>query len=291
MIFSDSFAQLLNVLSREVWNKVTHENKNNPSFRDVLDCAVNSWCCKLDIPNEGTRYINQWQQDEIKEITNDIWNEWKPKTNYSLWGVQTSISKFKEYILTKVVNRMKNPDDNIKFILLIAFVVTGVGYALYLLHKKSERQAPSSKSSQSVSTLPPRQDKAYHTWTLVLVINAGQEEIIQSLKTNCRVMPNEGEALYRATQALWMDSEADFSKSELKNRFYDAREERESKKSEYDVHFLQIELYKRDPGFYPNANQIDRLDAFRRLPENSGKVIVSPRLPSKAYENTDVYSR
>lgn len=289
MIFPDSFAQLLDVLSCEVENKVTHGNKNNPSFRDVLDCAVNSWCYKLDIPDEGNRYINQWQQCELKEIYEDICKEWKPKTNYSWWGAQPS-SKFKEYILTKVVNGMKNPDNEIKFILLIALVVTGVGYALYLL-RQSEKQAPSSKSSQPVSTPPFRQDKAYRSWTLVLVINAGQEEIIQSLKTNCRVMPNEVEVLYSATQALWMDSEAAFSKSELKSRFSDAREERESKKSEYDVHFLQIELYKHDPGFCPNVNQIDRLDAFRRLPENSGKVVVSPRLPSKAYENTDVYSR
>lgn len=288
MIFTDSFAQLLDVLSREVENKVRRENKDKLLVRDCLNCAVKSWCCKLEFPDEVTRYISQWQQGELKEITDDIWNEGKPKNN-CWWCDQPSI-KFKEYILTKVVNGMKNPDDDIKFIMLVALVFTGVGYTLYLL-RQSEKQAPSSKSSQPVSTPPFRQDKAYRSWTLVLVINAGQEEIIQSLKTNRLVMQNEVEVLYSATQALWMDSEAAFSKSELKSRFSDACEERESKKSEYDVHFLQIELYKHDPGFCPNVNQIDRLDAFRRLPENSGKVVVSPRLPSKAYENTDVYSR
>ncbi len=287
MIFTDSFAQLFDVLSREVENKVRRENKDESGFRDRLVCAVKSWCCKLEFPDEVTRYISQWQQGELKEITDYIESEWKPKNNWR--GILTP-SKFREYILKKVVNRMKNPDDDIKFIMLVALVFTGVGYALYLL-RQSEKQAPSSKSSQPVSTPPFRQEKADRSWTLVLVINAGQEEIIQSLKTNRRVRQNEVEVLYSATQALWMDSEAAFSKSELKSRFSDAREERESKKSEYDVHFLQIELSKHDPGFYANVNQIDRLDAFRRLPENSGKVVVSPRLPSKAYENTDVYSR
>ena len=290
MIFPDSFAQLLDVLSCEVENKVRRENKDKLLFRDCLDCAVESWCCKLEFSDEVTCSISQWQKSETKEITEDIWSEWIPKKTNSIWGTQTSISKFREYILTKIVNRMNRNINDLNFILLIALVVTGVGYALYLL-RQSEKQAPSSKSSQPVSTPPFRQEKAYRSWTLVLVINAGQEEIIQSLKTNRRVTQNEVEVLYSATQALWMDSEAAFSKSELKSRFSDAREERESKKSEYDVHFLQIELSKHDPGFCPNVNQIDRLDAFRRLPENSGKVVVSPRLPSKAYENTDVYSR
>jgi hypothetical protein len=102
-------------------------------------------------------------------------------------------------------------------------------------------------------------------------------------------MRNEGEALYRATQALWIGSEADFFKSELTNRFSDAHEEQEREKFEYDVHFVKIELHNPEPGFYQDASQIDRLDAFRRLSENSGKVEVSPRLSSKAYENTGVY--
>jgi hypothetical protein len=282
MIFSNSFAQVLDELSCKVRSEVNRDNNGTLSFRSVLYCAVKSWCYKLKFSNEVTSYINQWQQSETQELTEDIWSKWKTKNGYPA-------SEFKNYILTKLINRLYIEVDNMKFVILIALVLTGVGYVLYLLRQQSEKEEHSFRNTQSVSTLSPHQDKAYQRWTLVLLLNVGQEEVIEFLRTNNRVMPSEGETLYRATQALWMGSESDFLKSELTSRFSDTGEEQEREKSEYDVHFVKIELHELDLGFYQNASQIDRLDAFRRLPENSGKAEVSSRLPSKAYENTGVY--
>lgn len=292
MIFSDSFAQVLEELSDEVLREVPRTQEGKALVPDVLSCAVKSWCYRLNLPDDHdvvARYINNWHESEIAEITGDIWQEWKPPQKNTFWDIQPSLSQFKEYIFTKIINRMNQNITDVKFILIIALLVTGVGYALYRLSQQSDRATSSIKSSRSVSTLPPHQDKAHQQWALVVVLNVGQEEVLESLRTNRQVMQNEGEALYRATQALWIGSEADFFKSELKNRFSDAREEQEREKSEYDVHFVKIELHKPELGFSQNASQIDRLDAFRRLSENSAKVEVSPRLSSKAYENTGVY--
>lgn len=292
MIFSDSFAQILEELSKEVWSEVPRTQEGRALARDVLSCAVKSWCYRLNLPDDPDLvacYINKWHQSEISEVTDDIWQKWKPQKEHSLWGIQTPVNQFREYILRKVINRMNPNMGDIKFILLIALVVTGVGYTLYRLSQQSERATSSIKSSRSGSTLPPHQEKAFQGWNLVLVLNVGQEEVLESLRTNNRVMPHEGDALYRATQALWMGSEADFLKSELTSRFSNIPEEQQREKSEYDVYFVKIELHELESGFSQNASQIDRLDAFRKLHENSGKVEVSPRLPSKAYENTGVY--
>ncbi|GAP99678.1 hypothetical protein NIES2104_62440 [Leptolyngbya sp. NIES-2104] len=55
------------------------------------------------------------------------------------------------------------------------------------------------------------------------------------------------------------------------------------------MHFVSIELNQAESGFEAGVSQIDRLDAFERLPEISKRVSVSPRLPSRAYRQTGVY--
>jgi hypothetical protein len=122
---------------------------------------------------------------------------------------------------------------------------------------------------------------------LVLVINAQQEEILNSLSSNLKVTADDCENLYRATKYLWMGTQAEFSQSELKEWFDSPCEVQESEQSEYDVKLVQIDLEKSHPGFEQQA--INRLPAFRELPDNSRFLKISPRLSSKAYENPQLY--
>ena len=48
---------------------------------------------------------------------------------------------------------------------------------------------------------------------------------------------------------------------------------------------------KIDSRFKQDANQMDRVDAFNELANNANRITVSDRLLSKAYENTEFYSR
>ena len=61
--------------------------------------------------------------------------------------------------------------------------------------------------------------------------------------------------------------------------------------SEYDVYLVQIKLKESDDGFKQNVDQLDRIDAFRKLTDLSLQVKVSPRLRVEAYQNTGVYIR
>jgi hypothetical protein len=163
--------------------------------------------------------------------------------------------------------------------ILIALAIAAAGYVVYRLTRRPQR--PVEAPPVTTNVVPTR-------WVLVLVINAGRESVIDALRSG-GVAALEGDQLYRATQALWLGPEAEFRRSNLSEWFSESRAVPEP--SEYDVHLVRVELSSDDPGLHRNANQMDRLDAFRRFQSMGFKATVSPRLPSDAYGTTDVYSR
>lgn len=162
--------------------------------------------------------------------------------------------------------------------LLIALAVAAGGYVVYRLTRKPSRQAPLTASPV---VEPARK-------VLVLVINAGRESVIDALRAGGG-SALQGDQLYQATQALWLGSAAEFERSGLAQWF--GTERAVTEPSEYDVHLIRLDIAADDAGLHRNANQMDRLDAFRRFQATGFKATVSPRLPSDAYGTTDVYSR
>lgn len=163
--------------------------------------------------------------------------------------------------------------------ILIALAIAAAGYVVYLLRSRPQRPVEAPPVTTTAATT---------RWVLVLVINAGRDGVIDALRSG-GVAALKGDQLYQATQALWLGPEAEFCGSNLSEWFSEARAVAEP--SEYDVHLVRVELSSDDPGLHHNANQMDRLDAFRRFQSMGFKATVSPRLPSDAYGTTDVYSR
>ena len=181
----------------------------------------------------------------------------------------------------------KQKNNNTDLSVIIAFTVPIFLCVLRFFDQKQNEEQQLRKNHPVSTSLSLGEEK--DTKVLLLVINAGKNEIIQSLE-NGRFITIDPDALYRATQALWMGSKADFFESELDNWFLNKPTVSKSE-SEYDVYFVQIELRKYDSGFDSNADQISRIDAFHRLLDNAVNIKVSDRLPSKAYENRFLYSR
>lgn len=282
MISANRFTIILEEISHKV-RKLAAQN-NSINFGYILSCAVAFWCCKLQFPTGASVYVINLS-NEIQYLTKDIWDKWKQKIGL----INKEDSEFKKYINSQINNKMGRNIDDLRFIILIAFVVTGVGYALYLLNQQSTEEEARTRNCKSPPDRLPHSYQERESWNLVLVINAGRENILQPLKTNGRITNEVSESLYRATQALWMGAQSDFS--QFSRWFSGDRAVPEANQSEYDVYLVQIELDSPNPGFKPNANQIDRHDAFRSLHKNSGRAIVSPRISSKAYENASFYSR
>jgi len=162
--------------------------------------------------------------------------------------------------------------------ILIALAVAAAGYVVYRVTRRP--QPPVQAPPVTTTAAPTRR-------VLVLVINADRKNIIDALRSG-GVAAVEGDQLYQATQALWLGTEDEFG-SNLSQWFSEARAVTEP--SEYDVHLVRVDLSSDVPGLHRNANQMDRLDAFRSFQRTGVKTTVSPRLPSDAYGTTNVYSR
>lgn len=285
MIFSNYFNEALEDIVCEV-NRLARPT-NDSYYGDILCCAVGCWCKRLQFSYEVTTYIYNASVN-VQDLTNDIWLFWKAKTG--IWGKDDS--EFKKYIDNKVGNHMKYRFDDLKFLVFFAFFITAVGsvgYILYQLNQQSTKKDNINQRKLSADQFPNSYQQT-ENFFLLLVINATKEDILQTLKANSRITSAQSDLLYRATQSLWMGSKKDFFNSGLEDWFYSKATASELK-SEYDVYFVKIELFNNDIGLKSDANQVDRIDAFHRLPDNSAKVEVSDRLPSKAYENRYLYSR
>ncbi|MGB3637931.1 MAG: hypothetical protein WBA39_10215, partial [Rivularia sp. (in: cyanobacteria)] len=176
-----------------------------------------------------------------------------------------------------------------------AFIITAVGYWIYKINHKKEQPEKQQqfthrtevKQYESVSYVPSPLIKITKQF-LVLVIAAEQSDVINSIAAQRRIYFNDGEQLYELTKNLWLGSETDFNKIKSNaNRYVVAEEE----KSEFDIKLLYLQLKQSDQGFQPNVNQLDRIDAFRKLSDLVVNCEISPRLQMEAYENFEVYSR
>lgn len=178
---------------------------------------------------------------------------------------------------------------SIQLIVLIAFALTGIGLLLFRLNQKNQRINDEQNIQYNVSQ-PYAKDYHKEKFILTLVINAERDrDLINSLQNSTSLELEDSRKLYDATKYLWMDSENKFKRSAINQEF--TNNYLVDISSEYDVYFVKIELDKFDPRFEPEINQMDRRDAFRNLANQSPKVTVSQRLSSKAYENTEFYSR
>lgn len=262
----------------------------------LFQAAVEAWCEELDWPLEAARRGLELDPDLAAHLGRLAFafdaavkakkehGSLQERGGQALRRVARSIPVVGPSLQVHAGDYIRARDEAMskmeaKDYLLIALAVAAAGYVIYRL----ARQPSESRGA------PPARPAAVPTrWVLVLVINAGRDGVIDALRSG-GVAALEGDQLYQATQALWLGPEAEFRRSNLSEWFSEARAVAEP--SEYDVHLVRVELSSDDPGLHRNANQMDRLDAFRRFQSMGFKATVSPRLPSDAYGTTDVYSR
>ena len=309
-MFSNSFVEVLNELSEQVKKKLnkTYYFSEALSYSiEALSYSIEAWCGKLELSQQATRYILEWRNShEVQDLTNSIWKEWHPKEEERWSILQLRYEKYLEYskfynYLDKYCFQLINinrdsKNMNIKFILVLAFVATSVGYFLYLLNQqekeKKEKGITKNVSSSYTDQSPPIQQKVPQF--LFLVINARKAEIVETLKKQERIEQNDCETIYRATESLWLGSQ---NQNKINQKLSDCFSPSnqfivpEGQESEYDVYLVQIKLKESDDGFKQNVDQLDRIDAFRKLTDLSLQVKVSPRLRVEAYQNTGVYIR
>lgn len=271
------FVQKLEKVTAQL--KKEYLDKSNKIFF-LLYHAITIWCEKFNISQNITDYIlTKHQLTEIKNLTSYIYQEWEPKQreeNYFLGKRTYSETSKLNNIVTAILTRINVRSEGVKIIVLIAFVITAVGYWLYIL----DRQKP----------IPPVYNPPVQKITkqfVFLVISALQTYFLKLLEQKGRIDISDGEEVYGITKYLWLGSETESQKLANDNHYLVSKGE----ESEYDIYLVNIELKQTDKGFKPNVNQLDRYDAFRKLADLGVSLNVSPRLRMEAYGNMGFYSR
>ena len=264
-----------------------------------LDEAIISWCIELSLekhfPQVSKEIItnkNLWLQQKIvlknllqlyrnllvitdKRIMRGTGNLFKRLENISDRDFWHNIQEVKQ-------------EMNIKSVVFVAFVFTGIGVLLYLLNKNDNKN--SIRANVRSNTYHEHTSALEEKYILALLIKSDRyQKLIYSLKENNRLKPENSSKLYGATQGLWIGAKSKFDKSQIKQELINSNPVTAT--SEYDVHFVTIKLDEDDSRFYPDVNQMDRRDAFIELAKKSPQITVSPRLSCKAYEYTEFYSR
>lgn len=293
----------------QVTDQTIRECQGSKYVKEYLSHAIGIWCNQFNMSQDITDYILRgYFQHEIIHLTDYLYKE--GTTEKKNWQIPTPLgdtptiftieNPFYQHI-NSLLTRM-NIRSDMKFIVLIAFAITAIGYFIYTLNQQKQQQTtrredprqynpnPPAPSVSTVQTppipIPPVQRITKQF--LVLVVSALQADFLESLKAKGRIDSKDGESLYEITKYLWLGSESEFSKIKANLSQYSVSKGQES---EYDICLVYLELKQADEGFTPTVNQLDRYDAFRKLADLSVNLTISPRLQMEAYGNIGVYNR
>ncbi|MUG99668.1 hypothetical protein F7734_48275 [Scytonema sp. UIC 10036] len=123
MMFFNQFIKILENVSTEVLESANQNNKL--TFIYIFSYAIQSWSKKLNVSDDALVSITQFS-NEIPYLTNELWHRWKDYQN-TFFGLNNEESNFKIYINKIIGNRMLNINlDDIKFIVIIAFIITAI---------------------------------------------------------------------------------------------------------------------------------------------------------------------
>jgi len=293
------FVQILD----QVTAQTSQEGQGNKYVRDYLIHAIGLWCKELNIPQDIKDYILRgYKQHDINSLTNYIYQKWEPKPQKRLtfegWEEYYEESKLYQIVNQVIFNQMNRRSENMKFIVLIAFGITAIGYFIYYINQ--QKQQPTTRREEtrqshsnfpvasSVSTVQTPSIPKNTNQFLILVVSHSQADFLKSLQGKERIDFKDGESLYEITKYLWLGSETEYSKIKRNIMEYLVAKGEES---EYDIYLVYIELNQADEGFNSNVDQLDRYDAFRKLADLSDTLTISPRLQMEAYGNIEVYNR
>ena len=242
------FVEILN----QVTAQTSRECQGSKYRREYLSHAIGIWCNQLNISQDITDYIRRgYSQPEIINFTNYIYKE--GTTEMNIWKIQipfTDENSFYQHI-NALWNRMNIRGNNIKFIVLIAFGVTAIGYFIYILNQQKQeettriKEPEKSNSNPLDSSIPTVKTPPTPTPTvkkitkqfLVLVVSHLQADFMESLEAKGQINVNDGETLYETTEYLWLGDETEYSKIEPNIGKYSVAKGAES---EYDIYLVSI---------------------------------------------------
>ena len=282
--------KLLGRLATQSGLGVATTAKTEETFRR----AVAAWCEYLDWPQQEVgRFVQERKGALVNGLaslvrdsvapSSDEPEGFSPGMTAKLFSRAVGLANWPQRCIG-AINRMDT--DHYLLLALGAAAVGYVGYRLLQVPKATAKcaspEAPRRPAMRTATSGGVRR-----RWTVILVVNAERSAVLDALRSGS-LGGLGGDELYQATQALWHGPREHLQKSGMEESFSSGAI---TTPSEYDVYLVQFETDARDSGLTSRANQLDRVDAFRRLVKGSPPTRVSDRLPSDAYARSILYAR
>ena len=232
--------------------------------KDPLKCAIktlSSSILRLNVSDEDNR--------KIIDTCTDI------------------VSKLLKPYMT--INKKKGRLD-VKGLFIAGLAIVGISMIFIYQKKYNNDQKEVSLERKEKNTNVHTTSCSPEQNVLILVLRAGNESCLNTLKENKRLNLELCDDLYKATRYLWVGNEAQFNSSQI-IKWFDGTNIAEQSSS-LDVHLIKLILNKNYSGLLKSADGQSRYNAFKQMCQDGVQIEgFSPRVSNAAYGTTEVYEK
>jgi hypothetical protein len=270
-----------------------------------LDDAIKVWCKEADIPYEEIKPdLDAFLQDN--SVIQDVSKMYKKLLEVTNHKLPRPINIVGEFFLDDLSRKLKSiiqttqkeihEMEDIKLFLLVAFVLTGIGFMLSksksisLSRTAQKRENTFGTRSYSSTPQPISDHQVAKKNILFLVLKTYKvKNVIGKLKQSGITNDIIDEVFsIPAIESLWQGTEDEFRQTRLEQYF---AQPEALNQSEYDVYLVKIELDNKSyEEFKEGSSSMSRYKAFRQLiGTSSQKITVSKRISGTDYDTSVLY--
>lgn len=187
------------------------------------------------------------------------------------------------------INKKKGGLD-VKGLFIAGLAIVGISMIFIYQRKYNNDQKEVSLERKEKNANVHTPSRSSEQNVLILVLRAGNESCLNTLKEKKRLNLDLCDDLYKATRYLWVGNEAQFNSSQI-IKWFDETNITEQPSS-LDVHLIKLVLNKNYNGLMKSADGQARYNAFKQLCQDGAQIEeFSDRVSNAAYGTTEVYEK
>ncbi len=174
------------------------------------------------------------------------------------------------------------------FIAGLAIVGISMIFIYQRKYNNDQREMPLERKEKKANVYKPSGSSEKNI--LILVLRAGNESCLNTLKENMHLTEEVSDELYKATRYLWVGNNNEFNNSKIIKWFDETNSQTQS--GSLDVYLIKLVLEKNYNGLLQSADGQSRYNAFKQMCQDGLQIEeFSPRVSNAAYGTTEVYER
>lgn len=286
----------------KTWNELCNKYENFDK-RDLLDQLIKAWLQEFKYQDQKKKKIYNYAKSFYKnsKIETDALEFYKCLlliTDNKFFGknpikfvnridpigmvpnVKTKIEELDQKTFKEIISKSIMDGNQVKFLLLIAFVLAAIGIAIYQLNQ--------NESSETENPPPPNGSSKTVLFFALYADDAEEYQVIDDLESNS-ISPNVVNFMSRTSniKTLWQGTEKKYESTKIKEcENYPSAPQ----KDQDDIYLVKMILDKREPEFEEDSPATSWRRAFRRIADNKNfeTIKVLGRKPKEAVNNPNL---